>query len=334
MITFFPFLKYYFSSNRVLFIRIKQITGLTPYNLSCYQQSLRHHSTANKIHNSGSKDSNERLEYLGDAVLNSVVAEYLFKKYPYKDEGFLTELRSKIVSRVSLNDLALKIGLSKLVEYDKKSMQNINLRNSIFGNALEAFIGAVFLDQGYKKSKYFIIEKLIRYHLDVDKLQQTEKNFKGRLIEFTQKAGMNLDFNVSELAYGKQKIYKLTVIIDDKVFGEAEHTNKKQAEQQASEKALLFLKTNHQNLVIDKEVLIETPLVIDKQITDSIEPLVEQQGIVHENSLKETLDEVPETFEETENEIEEVSEIMDENQNEEPLASELKIYMENDNQIS
>jgi len=88
LITFLPFLKYYFSSNRVLFIRIKQITGLTPYNLSCYQQSLRHHSTANRIHNSGSKDSNERLEYLGDAVLNSVVAEYLFKKYPYKDEGF------------------------------------------------------------------------------------------------------------------------------------------------------------------------------------------------------------------------------------------------------
>ena len=140
-------------------------------------------------------------------------------------------------------------------------MQNINLRNSIFGNALEAFIGAIFLDQGYKKSKYFIIEKLIRYHIDVDKLQQTEKNFKGRLIEFTQKAGMNLDFNVTELAHGKQKIYKLTVIIDDKVFGEAEHTNKKQAEQQASEKALLYLKTNPQNSVIEKEVLIETPNV-------------------------------------------------------------------------
>ena len=293
MITFFPFLKYYFSTNRVLFIRLKQITGLTPYNLSCYQQSLRHHSTANKIHNSGSKDSNERLEYLGDAVLNSVVAEYLFKKYPYKDEGFLTELRSKIVSRVSLNDLALKIGLSKLVEYDKKSMQNINLRNSIFGNALEAFIGAIFLDQGYKKSKYFIIEKLIRFHIDVDKLQQTEKNFKGRLIEFTQKAGMNLDFNVEELTHGKQKIYKLSVIIDDKVFGEAEHTNKKQAEQQASEKALIHLKTNPQNSVLEKVVLIETPIIIDNQIIDSIEPLLEQKDLMNEisNDVHEMIEE-------------------------------------------
>ncbi len=349
MITFFPFLKYYFSSNRVLFIRIKQITGLTPYNLSCYQQSLRHHSTANKIHNSGSKDSNERLEYLGDAVLNSVVAEYLFKKYPYKDEGFLTELRSKIVSRVSLNDLALKIGLSKLVEYDKKSMQNINLRNSIFGNALEAFIGAVFLDQGYKKSKYFIIEKLIRYHIDVDKLQQTEKNFKGRLIEFTQKAGMNLDFNVTELAHGKQKIYKLTVIIDDKVFGEAEHTNKKQAEQQASEKALLYLKTNPQNSVVEKEVLIETPIVIDKQITDSIEPMEEHSEIVNDNSLEDTLLEVPEMIDESENlleviypeSMEEVSEmieeennmIMDVSPNEETLTIETETVNEQENQV-
>lgn len=348
MITFFPFLKYYFSSNRDLFVRIKQITGLTPYNLSCYQQSLRHHSTANKIHNSGSKDSNERLEYLGDAVLNSVVAEYLFKKYPYKDEGFLTELRSKIVSRVSLNDLALKIGLSKLVAYDKKSMQNINLRNSIFGNALEAFIGAIFLDQGYKKSKYFIIEKLIRYHIDVDKLQQTEKNFKGRLIEFTQKAGMNLDFNVTELAHGKQKIYKLTVIIDDKVFGEAEHTNKKQAEQQASEKALLYLKTNPQNSVIEKEVLIETPVVIDQQNTDSIEPMEDQPEMMDENSLEDTLHEVPEIINESEivmevissESMEEVLEmnevqknIMDENPNEEPLGTETETVSEQKNQI-
>ena len=255
---------------------------MTPFNLSCYQQSLRHHSSANKIHNSGSKDSNERLEYLGDAVLNSVVAEYLFKKYPYKDEGFLTELRSKIVSRVSLNDLALKIGLSNLVEYDKKSMQNINVRNSIFGNALEAFVGAIFLDKGYNKSRYFIIEKLIRHHVDVDKLQQTEKNFKGRLIEFTQKAGMNLDFNVSELSHGKQKIYKLSVVINNKVFGEAEHTNKKQAEQQASEKALDLLKNAPQNIVNKKEVFFET---------ENDEQIVEEKEVM--NKLQDTMEELP-----------------------------------------
>ncbi len=253
LITFFFYFKYYFSKDRVLFTRIKQITGITPLNLSCYKQSLRHHSIASKIHNSGSKDSNERLEFLGDAILNSVIAEYLFKKYPYKDEGFLTELRSKIVSRVSLNDLALKIGLSELVEYDRKSMQNINVRNSIFGNALEAFIGAIFLDKGFKKSKYFIIEKLLRLHIDVDKLQQTEKNFKGRLIEYTQKSGMNLDFKVDELTHGKQKIFKVSVIVNKKVFGEAEHTNKKQAEQQASEKALELLRNTPKDFFTHQE---------------------------------------------------------------------------------
>jgi ribonuclease-3 len=291
LITFFSFIKYYFTEDRVLFSRIKQITGVSPLNLSSYKQSLRHHSIASKIHNSGSKDSNERLEFLGDAVLNSVIAEYLFKKYPYKDEGFLTELRSKIVSRVSLNDLALKIGLSELVEYDRKSMQNINVRNSIFGNALEAFIGAVFLDKGFKKSKYFIIEKLLRMHIDVDKLQQTEKNFKGRLIEYTQKSGMNLDFKVGELAHGKQKIFKVSAIVNKKIFGEAEHTNKKQAEQQASEKAIELLKNTpkdfftHQEKINDVEEILVDEVFENCISTDSIESTDYQSEIFLEESL-------------------------------------------------
>ena len=289
LITFFSNFKYYFSKDRVLFTRIKQITGITPLNLSCYKQSLRHHSIASKIHNSGSKDSNERLEFLGDAVLNSVIAEYLFKKYPYKDEGFLTELRSKIVSRVSLNDLALKIGLSELVEYDRKSMQNINVRNSIFGNALEAFIGAIFLDKGFKKSKYFIIEKLLRLHIDVDKLQQTEKNFKGRLIEYTQKSGMNLDFKVDELAHGKQKIFKVSVIVNKKVFGEAEHTNKKQAEQQASEKAIELLKNTPKDFFITQERVDEFEEVHLNEVFE--ESLKVDKNESTQNQLEEVLEE-------------------------------------------
>lgn len=294
LITFFSNFKYYFSKDRVLFIRIKQITGITPLNLSCYKQSLRHHSIASKIHNSGSKDSNERLEFLGDAVLNSVIAEYLFKKYPYKDEGFLTELRSKIVSRVSLNDLALKIGLSELVEYDRKSMQNINVRNSIFGNALEAFIGAIFLDKGFKKSKYFIIEKLLRLHIDVDKLQQTEKNFKGRLIEYTQKSGMNLDFKVDELAHGKQKIFKVSVIVNKKVFGEAEHTNKKQAEQQASEKAIELLKNTPKDFfTLEEKIEIrEEEVFVDEAIEETLTETINESNdnLINEN-LEDSLSE-------------------------------------------
>lgn len=236
------YLKYYLSKKRNLFLRIRHITGFTPGNLICYEQSLRHHSSSQKIHENGTKDSNERLEYLGDAVLNTIIAEHLFKKFPYKDEGFLTEMRSKIVSRVSLNDLALKIGLSKLVEYDRRAMQNLNLRNSIFGNALEAFIGAIFLDAGFEKAKYFILEKLLRYHIDIDKLQQTETNFKGRLIEYSQKVNKPLEFEVLEETINKQKIYTARIIIDQVLFGEAEHTSKKQAEQMAAQKALDELK--------------------------------------------------------------------------------------------
>lgn len=289
MIALVSFTKYYFSSNRVLFNKIRQITGIIPSNLSCYQQSLRHHSIASKIHNSGSKNSNERLEYLGDAILNSVIAEYLFKKYPYKDEGFLTELRSKIVSRVSLNDLALKIGLSELVEYDKKSMQNINVRNSIFGNALEAFIGAIFLDRGFQKSKYFIIEKLLRLHIDVDKLQQTEKNFKGRLIEHTQKAGILLDFKITELLHGKQKIFRVEILVNKKVLGSAEHTNKKQAEQQASEKALDILKnssSNQLNELMEVEVEHEISDNFEEELLSNNNLLDEQQDVVQNIDLE------------------------------------------------
>jgi hypothetical protein len=157
----------------------------------------------------------------------------------------------------------------------------------------------------------------------VDKLQQTEKNFKGRLIEYTQIVGMYLDFNVTELAHGKQKIYKLTVIIDDKIFGEAEHTNKKQAEQLASEKALIHLKINNQNSIIEKVVLTETPIVTENQITDSIESLEEQEKISDGIPLEKPLDDSKENIisEELLTEITEIqNKLKDENPNEESLA--------------
>jgi ribonuclease-3 len=207
-----------------------------PMSLHAYEQALRHHSVSRTIHQNGYKDSNERLEYLGDAMLNAIVAEFLFKKYPFKDEGFLTQLRSKIVSRESLNELAIKINLNLLLDYDRKAMQNINLRNSIFGNALEAFIGAIYLDAGFEGCKQFIVDNLLRFHIDVDKLQSTETNFKGRLIEFAQKNGNSMDFDVEEISDGKNKIYKITVKYAGEIKGIAEHTSKKKAEQMAAQK--------------------------------------------------------------------------------------------------
>jgi ribonuclease-3 len=227
--------------------QIKQITGFYPSSLFCYEQALRHHSASKTIHQNGSRDSNERLEFLGDAMLNSVIAEYLFKKFPYQDEGFLTQMRSKIVSRESLNELALKIQLNKLVVYDKRTMQNLTIRNSIFGNALEAFLGAIYLDGGFYTCRTFILEQLIKYHVDVDKLQKTETNFKGRLIEQGQKEAVTVEFLTEENNQGKQKIFVVSAVYNNQVIGVAENLNKKKAEQLAAQKAIEKLAQNQAN---------------------------------------------------------------------------------------
>ena len=224
-----------FSKRKNLYRKIKNIAGYSPSNLSCYLQALRHHSMSTTIHENGTRNSNERLEYLGDSVLNTVVAELLFIRFPYKNEGFLTEMRSKIVSRESLNELAIKIGLDNIVEFDKRAI-GYNTKNSIFGNALEAFIGAIFLDGGFYVAKKFIKRKLLT-HIDIDKLQNTETNFKGRLIEWSQKNSKVIEFDSEDNSDKRQRIYKIRILIDRVLMGEAEHISKKKAEQLASQKA-------------------------------------------------------------------------------------------------
>jgi ribonuclease-3 len=228
------------SSHRDLYKSISAITGSVPRNISCYKQALRHHSVSATVHENGYKDSNERLEYLGDSVLNTIVAEVLFRKYPYKNEGFLTEMRAKIVSRESLNDLALKIGLKELLQYDKRIL-GPQVRNTIFGNALEAFVGAIYLDTGFAGVRKFILDKLI-IHIDLEKLQHTETNFKGKLIEWAHKNTRTLEFETDELIQAKQKIYKVRILIDKEMLAESENLSKKKAEQFAAQKVFETLK--------------------------------------------------------------------------------------------
>jgi ribonuclease III len=230
------------SNHKKTYNSIRKITGFFPGVITCYNQALRHHSASSTIHHNGSRDSNERLEYLGDSVLNTVVAELLFNRFPFKNEGFLTEMRSKIVSRESLNDLAIKIGLSQIVQYDKKAI-GIHTKNSIFGNALEAFIGAIFLDGGFELAKKFILSKLIT-HIDLDMLQFTEKNFKGRLIEWGQKHNRAVEFETHEDVNRKQRLFTIKVLVDGSILVESEHISKKKAEQMAAEKACGALGVN------------------------------------------------------------------------------------------
>ena len=145
---------------------LKNILGISPKNLSLYNQAFRHNSVAKEI-KEGVKDSNERLEYLGDAVLNTIIAIYLFKKFPYKDEGFLTKMRSKIVSRAHLNQLAVKLGLNKFLSQNTDPSFKFSSMN---GDAFEALIGAIYLDKGFTSTQNFILNRILKFHVDVEKI--------------------------------------------------------------------------------------------------------------------------------------------------------------------
>ena len=210
--------------------------GFVPGNLYLYRLAFRHKSVAQNV-KKGVKNSNERLEFLGDAVLGSVVAEVLFKLYPYKDEGFLTELRSKIVNRANLNQLGRKLGFDKLVEYDNR-MISTTRQGSLLGDAFEALVGAVYLDKGYDFTKNFLINHIIKSHIDIHTLEQTETNFKSKLIEWCQRHGKDIVFEQITNQEGESnKLFTISVNVDGEVMGSGKEFSKKLAEKLAAEKA-------------------------------------------------------------------------------------------------
>ena len=187
----------------------------------------------------GNKKSNERLEYLGDAILDSVVAELLFKKFPYKGEGFLTEMRSKIVSRAQLNHLSNKLGLNKLIHSAGDSRNNCKSMN---GDAFEAFIGALYLDKGYTFARKIIIDRIINIHLDLDELETQIVNFKSKLVEWGQKEKKEVDFKmVEEIGDGFKKQFLVKIFVDGEELESGQDFSIKGAEQIAAEKAYLKL---------------------------------------------------------------------------------------------
>jgi len=228
--------KLYLSPNRKYVKTLKNLLGFVPGNLSLYRLAFRHKSVAQSV-KKGVKNSNERLEFLGDAVLGSVVAEVLFKLYPYKDEGFLTELRSKIVSRVNLNQLARKLGFDKLVEYDNRVIASTR-QGSLLGDAFEALIGAVYLDKGYDFTKNFLINHIIKSHIDIHTLEQTETNFKSKLIEWCQRHGKDISFEQIDNHEGESnRLFTVQVLVDGETVGLGKEFSKKNAEKLAAEKA-------------------------------------------------------------------------------------------------
>lgn len=223
---------------------IKKYTGFFPKNLGLYRQAFVHNSSINR--KDSDKLSNERLEFLGDAVIDLVVAEFVFRKFSSKGEGYLTEMRSKIVSREQLSFIAAKLGFEKLLVLNEsmKNTRNINLYG-IAGNALEAFIGAIYLDCGFVKARKFVIKKLIKPFIDIEKLDSLYENYKSILLQWGQKNRKIIDFRLIEEYSDKNvKFFKVGLYIDEELLVDATNLTKKKAEQMASEKAIAHLQLN------------------------------------------------------------------------------------------
>ena len=185
-------------------------------------------------------ENNERMEFLGDAIISSVVAEYLFKKYPYKGEGFLTEMRSKMVNRQQLNHIAIQMGLKKMTRFNKLDG---GLKSSqIFGNTLEALVGAIYLDRQYDFTKKWIIEKMIQPYLFMDELEQIDINIKNKIIGWALKQGKQIDFVLAdETLEGRRRLFTINIVIDGEVITSQKGFTKKDASQIAAQKAIEIL---------------------------------------------------------------------------------------------
>lgn len=216
-----------FSKDKALYYSLRNLIGFFPRNLAVYKLAFSHRSIA-KESPQGYRMSNERLEYLGDAVLGAVVADLLFKKFPYRDEGFLTEMRSRIVSRDSLKQIAYKMGINNMVQ----NADTFTSR-SIYGDALEALIGAVYIDRGYIKAQKFVLQRIVYVHIDLEEKELNDTNYKSRLINHAQKEKHELLFElVEENPYNKQ--FTMRIMYNGEELSRAIDYSKKRAEQTAA----------------------------------------------------------------------------------------------------
>jgi len=240
VLTFLHFkpVRYYFSADQHLYRSIKNIFGFYPGNIFLYKLAFLHKSAGSETVQ-GIRINNERLEFLGDAILDAIIADYLFKTFPLKDEGFLTEMRSKIVSRVQLNKLSRKLGMETLI---RLNINPVNQYRSFEGDAFEALIGAIYLDKGYKFTKYILLERIIKHYFNINELINQEMNFKSRMIEWSQKEKKQVSFRVvEEIGSGYKKLYVVELLVNDLPVASGQDYSIKGAEQLASEKAWLKL---------------------------------------------------------------------------------------------
>lgn len=229
-----------FCKDRESYFCFYRILGFYPRNIRLYEQALLHKSTAVRSEK-GRPLNNERLEFLGDAILDAIVGDIVYQHFEGKREGFLTNTRSKIVQRETLNKLAVEIGLDKLIKYSTRSSSH---NSYMYGNAFEAFIGAIYLDRGYECCKQFMQKKIIEPYIDLDKLSRKEVNFKSKLIEWSQKNKMEVSFELIEQFLDKENnpVFQTEVRIEGILGGAGTGYSKKESQQNAAQMALKKIK--------------------------------------------------------------------------------------------
>lgn len=225
--------------------KLKNILGFAPNNIALYKQAFRHRSSTKEI--SEHLPSNERLEFLGDAILGAIVAEYLFQLFPKKDEGFLTQMRSRIVNGQNLYALSRKFGFDVLLNSRLTKKEKVN--SSAYGDVFESFIGAVFVDKGFEVTRKFILNNIIKVHLDMNELLQTDTDYKSQFQVLMQKQKKQFDYTLlKEEHNGKEKMYTVQLTIEGKEQAIFEHKSKKVAEQKVAQLVLEKLqKSNEAN---------------------------------------------------------------------------------------
>jgi ribonuclease-3 len=228
--------KLFSSDRKEFYLFLKELLGFYPQNLRLYDLAFIHKS-ASTVDSQGNYVNNERLEYLGDAILGAIIADFLYNRFPQEDEGFLTKTRSKLVNRSFLTQLTFDMGLNVFI--DSNTTKNID-KSHIYGDALEALIGAIYLDRDYQTVKFFVTKKILSQFVDLHVIEQEDSNFKSQLIEWSQKNKREIEFETKEEADDKlkQPKFRAVVKIDNKEVGKGTGSSKKEAHQNAARETL------------------------------------------------------------------------------------------------
>lgn len=242
------FIRLLFRKDRESYFVLYRILGFFPCEMSYYRQALLHKSLSVRNPN-GRLLNNERLEFLGDAILDAVVGDIVYRHFPGKREGFLTNVRSKIVQRETLNRLAVELGIDKLVKYSAHSHSH---NSYMYGNAFEAFVGAIYIDRGYAYCMKFMQERVIGKLIEIDQLAYQELNFKSKLIEWGQKKRVQICFELVEQRYKREEacspVFETKVLVEGLFGGNGVGYSKKESQQIAAKTALGRLKKDKEFL--------------------------------------------------------------------------------------